>query len=129
MTKKTLVEMKLAVIMYHNGDNMDYLLNGIARDACYTSYNSINYKKKQIADNLADLETAIVENRDVRADAIARRLDNMEIELNHLTERHDADKEVYSLVTDGEQWTPERKSRNVSGDLAKRVAELKKKVA
>ena len=129
MTKKTLVEMKLAVIMYHNGDNMDYLLNGIARDACYTSYNSINYKKKQIADNLADLETAIVENRDVRADAIARRLDNMEIELNHLIERHDADKEVYSLVTDGEQWTPERKSRNVSGDLAKRVAELKKKVA
>jgi len=131
MTNNTskLIELKLAVIQYHNGDNMDYLTKGIARDACYTSYNSLQYKRKQMADTIADFESAVVENRDTRADAIARRLDNMNVELEHLVERHEADKAVYEIVTDGEVWTNERKSRNVPAALTKKIAAMKKAVA
>ena len=32
----TLIELKLAVINYHDGENMNYLQKNIARDACYT---------------------------------------------------------------------------------------------
>jgi len=131
MTKNVskLIELKLAVIQYHNGDNMDYLMKGIARDACYTSYNSLAYKKKQMADTIADFETAVVENKDIRADAIARRLDNMNIELESLMERHEADKAVYEIITNGEEWSPQTKSRNVPAALAKKVATMKKVVA
>ena len=76
-----------------------------------------------------DFETAVIEGRDMRADAITRKLDNMEIELNHLTERHEADCQVYSIITEGQAWTPERKSRDVKGDLAKKVAAMKERVA
>lgn len=124
-----LVELKLQTIQYHNGNNMDYLMTSMARDACYTSYNSLVYKKKQMADTITDFETAVVEGRDMRAEAITRKLENMEIELEHLVERHDADCQVYTIITDGQAWTAERKERNVKGALAKRVAELKKKVA
>ena len=124
-----LIELKLAVIQYHNGDNMDYLMKSIARDACYTSYNSLQYKRKQMADTIADFETAVVENKDTKADAIARRLDNMNIELEQMIERHDADRAVYEIITDGEQWEPQRKSRSVPAALAKKVAAMKKAVA
>ena len=131
MTNNTskLIELKLAVIQYHNDENMDYLMKGIARDACYTSYNSLVYKKKQMADTIADFETAVVENKDTRADAIARRLDNMNVELENLIERHDADKAVYEIITDGEEWSPQTKSRNVPAALAQKVAAMKKAVA
>ena len=129
MTTSQLIELKLAVIQFHNGDNMDYLMKGIARDACYTSYNSLQYKRKQMADTIADFETAVVENRDTKADAIARRLDNMNVELEHLIERHDADKAVFEIITDGEQWEPQKKSRNVPAALTKKIAAMKKAVA
>lgn len=130
MTTNTskLIELKLAVITYHNGENMDYLMKGMARDACYTSFNSLQYKRKQMADTIADFETAVVENKDTMADRLASRLDAMNIELEHLIERHDADKAVYEIINDGEEWTHERKSRNVSGALAKKVAQYKKAV-
>lgn len=131
MTNNTskLIELKLAVIKYHNEDNMDYLMKGIARDACYTSYNSLQYKRKQMADTIADFETAVVENKDTKADAIARRLDSMNIELEHLIERHDADRAVYEIIADGEEWSPQTKSRSVPAALAKKVAAMKKAVA
>ena len=132
MTKKTstLIELKLAVIQYHTGDNMDYLQRGIARDACYTSLNSLAYKRKQMADTIADFETAVVEGRDTIAERLATRAENMEVELNELIERHEADKAVYEIIADGEEWTPEPKKRAViTKDHAKRIAELKAKVA
>ena len=132
MTKKTstLIELKLAVIQYHTGDNMDYLQRGIARDACYTSLNSLTYKRKQMADTIADFETAVVEGRDTIAERLATRVENMEVELNELIERHEADKAVYEIITDGEEWTAEPKKRApISKDKAKRIAELKAKVA
>ena len=132
MTKNAskLIELKLAVIQYHTGDNMDYLQRGIARDACYTSFNSLTYKRKQMADTIADFESAVVENRDTIADRLASRVENMEIELNELIERHEADKAVYEIIADGEEWTMEPKKRAIiTKDKAKRIAELKAKVA
>lgn len=132
MTKNAskLIELKLAVIHYHAGDNMDYLQRGIARDACYTSYNSLGYKRKQMADTIADFESAVIENKDTIAERLAARLDNMNIELEELVERHEADKAVYELICDGEEWFPEAKKRAViTKDAAKRIAEMKAKVA
>ena len=126
MTK--LVELKLQTIQYHNGDNMDYLMTSMAKDACYTSYNSLVYKKKQMDDTITDFETAVTEGRDMKAEAITRKLDNMEIELEHLEERHNADCQVYTIIT--EVKLGHQNVRNVRLQaLAKKVAELKKRVA
>ena len=131
MTKTTsqLIEMKLNVIKYHNDENMDYLMKGIARDACYTSYNSLQYKRKQMSDTIVEFEEAAVANNEGKAHSLAKRLDNMQIELDHLIERHDADLSVYEIITDGEQWTNERKTRNVPAALTKKIAAMKKAVA
>jgi hypothetical protein len=131
MTNKasTLIELKMAVIQYHTGDNMDYLQKSIARDACYTSFNSLAYKRKMMADSIADFETAVAEGRDVPAERLCTRIENMEVELDALVERHEADKAVYTLVSDGEEWAQNKPTRNVSSDLAKRVAAMKAKVA
>ena len=49
MTENTsqLIELKLKTIQYHSGDNLDYLQKNIARDACYTSHNSVAYKRNK----------------------------------------------------------------------------------
>ena len=125
----TLIELKLAVIQYHSGENMDYLQKGIARDACYTSFNSLAYKRKMMADAIADFETAVTEGRDVPAERLCTRIENMEVELDALIERHEADKGAYTIISDGEEWSPTKATRNVSSDLAKRVAAMKAKVA
>ena len=127
MTKTTskLIQLKLDTIKFHEGEGMDYLMKGIARDACYTSFNSLQYKKKVMADTLADFETALAENRDTRADAINRKLENMHVELEHLIERHDADKAVYEIICDGEEWSPTQRSRNVTSELASKVSKYK----
>lgn len=126
----TLIDLKLQVINYHSGDNMDYLQRQMANDACYTSHNGVQYKKRQIADAIADFETAVEEGRDMKADAISRRLENMEVELAELLERHDADVAVFEIITNGETWTNQRTTKKPQlKDAAKRLAELKKKVA
>ena len=67
MTKKvpTLVELKLAVLNHFQATQdvapNEQFVAGIARDECYTSHNSLVYKKKQMADKLADYETAVEE--------------------------------------------------------------------
>ena len=134
MTKKvpTLVELKLAVLN-HFQSTQDIVPNeqfiaGIARDECYTSHNSLMYKKKQMADKLADYETAIEEGKDIRADAIIRLVENMEVELTLLDERHQADLSVYEQVT-GTQWEPMPKKRRPAKLSDDRMAALKAKVA
>jgi len=134
MTKKTptLVELKLAVLNYYQATQdvvpNEQFIAGIARDECYTSHNSLMYKKKQMADKLADYETAVEEGKDIRADAIARLLDNMEVELTLLDERHQADLSVYEQVT-GTQWEPMAKKRAPAKLSDDRMAALKAKVA
>lgn len=134
MTKKTptLVELKLAVLNHFQStqdvEPNEQFVAGIARDECYTSHNSLVYKKKQMADRLSDYETAVEEGKDIKADAIARLLDNMEVELALLEERHEADLSVYEQVT-GTQWEPMPKKRRPAKLSDDRMAALKARVA
>lgn len=118
MTKKTptLVELKLAVINYHPKE-MEYLKNGIARDACYTSFNSLTYKQGQMADVAAEIKDLLPERGseivDVKLARLVDRHEAMEIEHQELVERHAADLEVYKTVV-GEEWTPRPKRTHKS---------------
>ena len=122
MTKKTaqptLADMKLAVIKYHthsnnNPDNKvggriinEKFLIGLGRDACYTSNNSLNFKRKQIADAFADYDQATADDNAYDQNRSANWLATLEPELDELQVRHNADKEVYHNLTGGETWTP-----------------------
>jgi|TARA_R110000796_G_scaffold57960_3_gene133651 hypothetical protein len=124
----TLIELKLAVINYHDGENMNYLQKNIARDACYTSNNSLTYKKKQMADGIADFESAMVEGRDILAERLCQRIEAMEIEFEELVERHEADKAVYLVISDGEEWAATKPTNNKS-KLTSKLAAIKARVA
>jgi len=104
-----LFDMKLAVIQYHdNGDNQ-FLMTGIARDACFTSHNSLVYKRKLIADTICEYDQAV---KDDNARAIMRldkMLMSMDAELEHLIQRHEADLQVL-LAVSGEAWTAGKKA-------------------
>jgi len=123
-----LVELKLAVIKYHQIDGNDYLMQNIARDACYTSHNGLIYKKKQMADALSDFETAIAEGRDAPQMRIMNLIERMEIELEHMEERHHADLAAYTIITDGLEWSPTPKKRAPMMKSSK-IEALKKRVA
>lgn len=120
MTKKnpTLVELKLAVIKYHEAN--EYTETAIARDACYTSFNGIQYKKTgngQMADVAAEIKGLLPERgqeiTDVKLARLLDRYEGMETELAILEERHAADKAVYKLIT-GEEWTARPRRTHVS---------------
>lgn len=127
MTKQTntsinkLIELKLKVIKYHEAN--EYTEASIARDACYTSFNSIQYKKtgpNQMADVAAEIKGLIPERGSEIADVkLARLLDRherMEEELAILEERHEADKAVFKQIT-GEDWTARPKRTHKSTGL------------
>jgi hypothetical protein len=124
----TLIDLKLAVINFHDGDNMAYLQKNIARDACYTSYNSLTYKKKMLADAITDFETYVLEGKDIAADRACEKAERMEIEYDQLVERHEADKAVYLIITDGEEWSVTVKPRN-TGNLSSKLKAMQKRVA
>ena len=134
MTKKTptLVELKLAVLNYWQSTQdvvpNEQFIESIARDECYTSHNSLNYKKRQLADKLADYETAKEEGRDTARSAIQRLIDAIEIELDLLHERHEADLSVFEQVT-GRQWEPMAKKRAPAKLSDDRMKALRAKVA
>jgi len=123
-----LVELKLAVIKYHQIDGNDYLMQNIARDACYTSHNGLVYKKKQMADAMSDYETAVEEGRDAPQMRIMNLIDRMEIELDHMEERHQADLTAYTIISDGLEWSPTPKKRAPMMKSSK-IEALKKRVA
>jgi len=114
----TLADMKLAVIKYHthSNDNPDNkvggrvinekFLIGLGRDACFTSNNSLNFKRKQIADAFADYDQATKDENAYDMNRSANWLAILEPELDELQVRHDADKEVYHNLTGGETWMP-----------------------
>lgn len=123
MTKKLskLAQLKLDVINYHLHDeehrnNIDgtteqaqineRFLIGLARDACYTSHNSITFKKKQIADSLAEYDIAVEADNIYDQERIGRWINRLTPELDELAVRHDADLEVFARLTGGEKWQP-----------------------
>tara|TARA_R110000787_G_scaffold8568_7_gene28975 strand:+ start:148 stop:576 length:429 start_codon:yes stop_codon:yes gene_type:complete len=142
MTKKlsTLAQLKLDVINYHNHDMSnpdnktgglvvnDKFLIGLARDACYTSHNSLNFKRKQIADSLAEYDIAAKEENVYAMERTERWIERLTPELDELVDRHNADKEVYGVFSGGETWLPNRKPApakakpNNFSNLRKRVA-------
>ena len=145
MTKKLskLAQLKLDVIKYHLHDDEsthrqdidgtveqaqinERFLIGLARDACYTSHNSITFKKKQIADSLAEYDTATEEKNIYDQERIGRWISRLTPELDELTLRHDADLEVFSKLTGGEAWQP--KSQPTASKVVD-FSKLRKRVA
>lgn len=116
-----LVKLKLQVIKFHEAN--EYTESGIARDACYTSFNSMQYKKTgngQMADTAAEIKELLPERgseiADVKLARLVDRYEAMEQELDILTVRHEADCAVYTQIT-GEAWTPRPKRTHVSSGL------------
>ena len=123
-TTTTLADLKMAVINFHKGDDNEYLRTQVARDACYTSNNSIQWKLQQMSDVKAELASLMegegVEVVDINIDRKVEIYDKMQLELDELQLRHDADLEVYKTIT-GEVWSSRPKSKmakNSQGVLA-----------
>jgi hypothetical protein len=133
MTKNTktsstnLVDLKLAVIKFHNANV--YTETNIARDACFTSHNSLDFKAKQMADVAAEIKGLMPERgsevADVRIEKLLTSYDSMEMELYDLSIRHEADLEVYRQIT-GETWSarPRRTHQSSGLGLDERLAKF-----
>jgi len=146
MTKKqlTLVERKLAVLDWFQGTQdvipNEQFIESIAKDECYTSHNSLNYKKRMLADRLAQYESiahgeAMTLAQQVNSsitpiqlDRLQKVIDSIEEELALLETRHEADLSVYEQVT-GKAWEPAPKRTAPAKMSDERLAALKAKVA
>jgi len=124
---KDLVQAKVAIINFHKGDENEYLRISIARDACYTSFNSIEWKSDQMSEIKNEIAAWRRENPDAEVIDIKiakkRSLYNkMEEELLELQERHRADCEVYTEITQGEVWSRKPKRTHASDGLGEIAA-------
>lgn len=106
-TTHTLVDLKLSVVNFH-ADLNEQARIGIARDACYTSNNSLDYKQGQI--DFATAELKVLREQfngsevvDVRMTRKAEYLSSLMFELSCAEERHEADKAVYKVIS-GDEW-------------------------
>jgi hypothetical protein len=115
---KELVALKLAVIKYHNAN--DYLETSMARDACFVSFNSLQWKKTgqgQMLDTAAEIKDLLPQRgqeiTDVKLERLLDKYEQMETELNMLEERHNADKAVYKEIT-GDEWSAKPKRTHTS---------------
>ena len=134
MTKKPLtvaeiVAQKVSHIHYYASDDLHQaLFVGMARDACYTANNSLNFKKKQMADVFADYDRHMAEKDDNAAERAERLIGRLAAELEVLEERLDIEKAVYSEITGGEEWKPAPK-KPVARKSNVDIAALRKKLA
>jgi hypothetical protein len=122
-----LVLAKVAIINFHKGDVNEYLRMSIARDACYTSFNSIEWKSSQMSDIKNEVaqwrrENPDAEVIDVKIGAKLALYNMMEDELIELQDRHNADCEVYTIITQGEVWQRKPKRTYKSDGLAEIAA-------
>jgi hypothetical protein len=112
-----LAQLKLEVILYHSINKQDpdgraindYFLCSLAKDACYTSNNSLGYKKKMMADEFAALDVANENDNHHAIESAERKIDLYVPELRELEYRHEADLAVYANLTGGEVWKPMQK--------------------
>jgi len=123
----TLAELKLAVVNFHSGE---YTRIGVARDACYTSHNSIQWKLDQMSNLKAEIASLMPldDQSEVVSVKLAKKLDiyhSMEDELAELEERHNADLEVFKL-TSGEDWkrTPRSTGKAQSSSILEEAAKI-----
>ena len=107
-----LKSLKLAVIQHHSGESNAYLREQLARDACWSSNNGIQYKTGQMMEVKAEMAslrpTKQSEVVGTKLDAKLAIYKAMQLELNELTERFNADMAVHKQIT-GEDWTPRTK--------------------
>ncbi len=107
LTTSNIISQKLEHINYFRSDELhDALFIGMARDACYTANNSLNFKKKQLADTLGEYDRFVAEKDDNAADRSERFAGRLYAELEVLEQRLDIEKAVYSQITGGEEWQP-----------------------
>tara|TARA_R110002126_G_scaffold100231_1_gene231663 strand:- start:10 stop:420 length:411 start_codon:yes stop_codon:yes gene_type:complete len=121
-TISKLAKMKLEVINFHTTDRPSVdgpvvntaFLTKLASDACYVSNNGLTYKKKQLADSLAEYDQAFADKNSYAIERTERWINTLMPELEELQARHDADCQVYTVLTGGEAWTAKKKpSTNV----------------
>tara|TARA_R110000787_G_scaffold2956_3_gene11343 strand:- start:813 stop:1241 length:429 start_codon:yes stop_codon:yes gene_type:complete len=124
-----LTNLKLSVINFHKGEENTYLRIQTAKDACYTSNNSIRWKLEQMSKLKAEIAALFEQEGQEVADVnVAKKLDiydKMNDELTELQLRHDADLTAYHTVT-GDEWTirPKSTRTNQSQAVNERVAKL-----
>lgn len=108
MKNQNLVSLKMAVIKYHDAN--PYLELAMARDACFTSYNAVDWKNGQMSDVVAEIKGLMPQRgqeiTDVKLEKLLARYESMEVESDKLTERHNADKEVYAAIAKEHGLTP-----------------------
>lgn len=128
LTTSNIISQKLEHINYFRSDELhDALFVGIARDACYTANNSLNFKKKQLCDTFAEYDRYVAEKDDNAAERSKRFAGRLNAELEVLQERLDIEKAVYFQITGGEEWEP-----TVKRPIQRKVVDmeaLRKKVA
>ena len=138
-TLSELAKMKLDVIKYHadtittdlNGEEITNLkdLVSMARDACYTSNNSVGFAKTQISDALAEYDQAVEDKNQRQVESSSRYLEILQSRLGTQLERHQADVAVYANLTGGEVWTPTKVGRRTKIITKSNLEELRKVVA
>lgn len=110
---KELYNLKLAVVMHHTGESNAYTRESIARDACFVANNSIQYKCQQMLEVKAEIASLRpTEQAETVSVQLAKKVDiykRMQLELNELEERFNADMAVHKEVT-GDVWKPWKKS-------------------
>ena len=132
-----LAQLKLDVINYHATDKPsadgpvinDRFLIGLGRDACYTSHNSLTFKKKQIADSLAEYDMAVEEKNTYSMERTERWINTLYPELEELEARHSADLEVFAALTGGEVWTPNKRPAPSKAAKPANFSKLRERVA
>lgn len=133
-----LAKLKLEVIKYHTNQNGEsntsmvnqYFLQSLARDACYTSNNSLQFKKKQIADSTADYDSEIEKGNNIGAERVEQKVERLYLELDELQIRHDADCQVYTLITGGQAWmsSSSKQAPKKESAIMKKARQLKAEV-
>jgi hypothetical protein len=106
-----IIAQKMDHIKYFTNDN-EYLLVNIARDACYTANNSVEYKRKQLCDTLAEYDRHIEEKNVNAVERAERYIARLNEELEVLMCRLEIEMSVYELFT-GEKWSPKPVAQNV----------------
>lgn len=107
--RQALFNLKMEVVNIHQGDELQYVRMTVARDACFTSHNAMNWKSNQMGDLQTEIAGLIPEEGSEIVNVnLERKVDlygKMEKELNALVLRHEADLAVYEAITE-EKWRP-----------------------
>jgi len=126
--RRNMTEAKLAAILLHEGDALKYVRMNEARDNCYASHNSLQFKQKQMDDLLDEISTYTKDEAKVNEITLEKKLDfygKLEVEYDAYLLRHEADLAVHDQIV-GEKWRPPVKRAAQKSDALKRAKALLK---